>query len=91
MYPVLHELAGEGPLSIHELVRTKEYSVEDADVAREQLAAMGDHLASGLVFRRALEEFDDAETAAAEFDGTVDPVRPSAERRSSVPVFTYLE
>ena len=71
VYPVLHELADEGPLSVHELVRTKEYSVEDADAAREQLAAaMGNHLALGLVFRRALEEFDDAETAAVELDDT---------------------
>ena len=74
VYPVLHELADEGPLSVHELVQTKEYSVEDADAARERLtAAMGDHLALGLVFRQALEEFDDAETAAVDFDGTVDP------------------
>ncbi|PSP77266.1 PadR family transcriptional regulator [Halobacteriales archaeon QS_4_69_225] len=71
VYPVLHELADEGPLSVHELVRTKEYSVEDADAARGQLAAaMGNHLALGLVFRRALEEFDDAGTAAVEFDDT---------------------
>ena len=74
VYPVLHELADEGPLSVHELVQTKEYSVEDADAARGQLsAAMGDHPALGLVFRRALEELDDAETATVEFDDTVDP------------------
>ena len=74
VYPVLHELADEGPLSVHELVQTKEYSVEDAGAAREQLAtAMGNHLALGLVFRRALEEFDDAGTAAVEVDHPTDP------------------
>jgi len=74
VYPVLHELADEGPLSVHELIQTKEYSVEDSGAAREQLAAaMGNHLALGLVFRRALEEFDDAETAAVEFDHPADP------------------
>jgi len=64
VYPVLHELADEGPLSVHELVQTKEYSVEDANAARKQLtAAMDNHLALGFIFRRALEEFDDTETA----------------------------
>ena len=64
VYPMLHELADEGPLSVHELVQTKEYSVEDANAARKQLtAAMDNHLALGFIFRRALEEFDDTETA----------------------------
>ena len=78
VYPVLHELADEGLLSVHELVRTKEYSIEDADAAREQLAAaMDNHLAMGLVLRRALEKFDDAETIAVEFDHPADPADPA--------------
>ena len=58
VYPVLHDLEEEGLLSMHELVQTKEYSVEDAEATAEMLRrTMGQHLALGLVFRRALEEF----------------------------------
>ena len=57
VYPVLHDLEEEGLLSMHELVQTKEYSVEDAEATAEMLRrTMGQHLALGLVFRRALEE-----------------------------------
>lgn len=65
VYPELHELKEEGVLSVHELVQTKEYSVEDVDAARETVeAGMAQHLALGLVFHRALGELeeDDAET-----------------------------
>lgn len=70
VYPVLHELKDEGVLSVHELVQTKEYSVADPDAARDRLeTAMAQHLALGLVFRRALEELDAGgdEDAAVEF------------------------
>ena len=57
VYPVLHDLEEEGLLSMHELVQTKEYSVEDAEATAEMLRrTMGQHLALGLVFRRALGE-----------------------------------
>ena len=57
VYPVLHDLEEEGLLSMHELVQTKEYSVEDVEATAEMLRrTMGQHLALGLVFRRALEE-----------------------------------
>ena len=57
VYPVLHDLEEEGLLSMHELVQTKEYSVKDAEATAEMLRqTMGQHLALGLVFRRALEQ-----------------------------------
>ena len=60
VYPVLHDLKEEGRLSVHELVQTKEYSVEDPETAAEMLRrTMGQHLALGLVFQRALEARDD--------------------------------
>ena len=60
VYPVLHDLKDDDVLSVHELVQTKEYSVEDADAACERIEeAMAQHLAFGLLFRRALEELED--------------------------------
>ena len=60
VYPVLHDLEEEGLLSVHELVQTKEYNVEDPETAAEMLRrAMGQHLALGLVFQQALEAGDD--------------------------------
>ena len=60
VYPVLHDLEEEGLLSMHELVQTKEYSVEDPKATAEMLRrTMGQHLALGLVFQRALEARDD--------------------------------
>lgn len=60
VYPVLHDLKDDGVLSVHELVQTKEYSVEDANAAGTMLEnSMAQHLALGLVFRRALEELED--------------------------------
>ena len=59
VYPVLHDLEEEGLLSMHELVQTKEYSVEDPKATAEMLRrTMGQHLALGLVFRRALEDLE---------------------------------
>ena len=59
VYPVLHDLEEEGMLSMHELVQTKEYSVEDPKATAEMLRrTMGQHLALGLVFRRALEDLE---------------------------------
>lgn len=60
VYPVLHDLKDDGVLSVHELVQTKEYSVEDDDAARGVLEdAMAQHLALGMVFRRAVDEIGD--------------------------------
>lgn len=57
VYPRLHELDEEGLLEVHELVRTKEYRLDDRDAARDQVAeAMQQHLAIGLFLRTALEE-----------------------------------
>lgn len=58
VYPRLHEMSEEGDLEMHELVRTKEYQIDDHEQAREQaVAAMHQHLALGLFLRAALEEF----------------------------------
>jgi DNA-binding PadR family transcriptional regulator len=60
VYPVLHDLMDDGVLSVHELVQTKEYSVDDTEAAVDTLEdAMAQHLALGLVFRRALEDLED--------------------------------
>ena len=68
VYPVLHDLEEEGLLSVHELVQTKEYSVEDPETAAEMLRrTMGQHLALGLVFQRALEARDDGNDDDIEF------------------------
>jgi len=56
VYPRLHELEAAGVLSVHELVRTKEYTIADEARARELVErAMGQHFALGAVFRSALE------------------------------------
>lgn len=56
VYPRLHELESAGVLSVHELVRTKEYTVADEERARELIErAMYQHLALGTVFRSSLE------------------------------------
>jgi len=57
VYPRLHDIEGDGVLSMHELVRTKEYSVEAPDEAREQIErAMYHHLALGLFLHDSLDE-----------------------------------
>jgi len=57
VYPRLHELDEEGLFEVHELVRTKEYRLDDREAAREQIAeAMQQHLVMGLFLRTALDE-----------------------------------
>lgn len=57
VYPRLHDIEDEDVLSMHELVRTKEYSVEDADAARDRIErAMHHHLALGLFLHDSLSE-----------------------------------
>lgn len=56
VYPRLHGLEADGVLSRHELVRTKQYAIDDRAMAREQLeSAMHQHLAVGLFLAAALE------------------------------------
>ena len=56
VYPRLHDLEAAGVLQVHELVRTKEYTIADEERARKRMKrAMGQHLALGAVFRSALE------------------------------------
>lgn len=58
VYPRLHDLEEGDLLEMHELVRTKEYRIDDRDAAREQIAAaMRQHLALGLFLQTALDEF----------------------------------
>jgi hypothetical protein len=57
VYPQLHEFEEEGLLERHELVRTKEYQLDDADACRERIAAeMRQHLVLGLFYHRALAD-----------------------------------
>lgn len=59
VYPRLHEMAESDLLEVHELVRTKEYHLEDAERAREEVtAAMRQHLALGLFLGAALDELE---------------------------------
>ncbi|PSP74155.1 PadR family transcriptional regulator [Halobacteriales archaeon QS_3_64_16] len=55
VYPRLHDLEAEGLLQVHELVRTKEYTIDDETRTRERIErAMGQHVALGAVFRSSL-------------------------------------
>ncbi|WP_299269776.1 helix-turn-helix transcriptional regulator [Halorientalis sp.] len=57
VYPRLHDIEGDDVLSMHELVRTKEYSVADEDAAQSQIEqAMYHHLALGLFLHDSLDE-----------------------------------
>lgn len=57
VYPRLHELEEDDVLEVHELVRTKEYRIDDAERCRETVeTAMREHLAIGFFFRAALDE-----------------------------------
>jgi hypothetical protein len=57
VYPRLHDLEEEELLEMHELVRTKEYRIDDADTAHERVeTAMRQHLALGFVFYSALQD-----------------------------------
>ncbi|WP_254837784.1 PadR family transcriptional regulator [Natronomonas marina] len=59
VYPRLHDLCDEGVLERRELVRTKEYTIDDPEAARETIAESArQHLALGLAFKAALEEGD---------------------------------
>lgn len=59
VYPQLHDLEDENLLEVRELVRTKEYHVDDEDALAERVrAAMEQHLALGLFFRGALAATD---------------------------------
>lgn len=61
VYPALHDLEADDLLEVRELVQTKEYFLDDADAARARIReAMQQHLAMGFLFRRILDEFDDA-------------------------------
>jgi DNA-binding PadR family transcriptional regulator len=56
VYPRLHDLEAAGVLRVHELVRTKEYTIADETRARRRIErAMGQHFALGAVFRSSLE------------------------------------
>jgi hypothetical protein len=57
VYPQLHELEDDGVLRVQELVRTKEYEIDDPDALAERVsAAMEQHLTLGLFLRAALDE-----------------------------------
>ena len=57
VYPQLHDLEEDGVLQVQELVRTKEYQVDDEDALVERVsAAMEQHLTLGLFLRAALAE-----------------------------------
>jgi len=57
VYPQLHELEADGALRVQELVRTKEYQIEDEQVLRDRVTAtMEQHLAFGLFLQAALDE-----------------------------------
>lgn len=58
VYPRLHDLEKEDVLEMHELVRTKEYRLEDSAESRSRVeSAMCQHLALGFVFYSVLEDF----------------------------------
>jgi hypothetical protein len=57
VYPRLHDLEDEEVLEMHELVRTKEYRIDDVEAARDRIeTAMQQHLALGFVFYSALQD-----------------------------------
>lgn len=59
VYPRLHDLCDAGVLEQRELVKTKEYTLDDAETARSNVAAAArQHLALGMVLRAALERGD---------------------------------
>lgn len=59
VYPHLHDLADEGVLSTHELVRCKEYRLEDDERAGDRVAeAARQHLALGLFLHAAADDMD---------------------------------
>jgi len=59
VYPRLHDLCEQDVLEQRELVKTKEYTLDDTETARANVAeAARQHLAIGMVLRAALESGD---------------------------------
>ena len=59
VYPRLHDLCDEDVLEQRELVKTKEYTLDNPDTAETTIAnAARQHLALGMVLRAALEHGD---------------------------------
>ncbi len=59
VYPRLHDLCDQEVLEQRELVKTKEYTLDNADLAKRNVAAAArQHLALGMVLRAALEQGD---------------------------------
>lgn len=59
IYPRLHELEESGQLSLHELVHTKEYDIDDEEAfLRRVESSMEQHFAMALFFEAALDELD---------------------------------
>lgn len=57
VYPCLHDLKNDDVLTMHELVRTKEYLINDQDASKDLIEeAMYQHLALGLFFHSSLQE-----------------------------------
>jgi hypothetical protein len=57
VYPKLHDFEEEDLLERHELVRTKEYQLDDPEACRERITQeMRQHLVLGLFYYRALED-----------------------------------
>lgn len=57
VYPRLHELEEKGVLQVQELVRTKEYRIDDVEKCRAYVEdSMRQHLALGFFFKVALDE-----------------------------------
>jgi hypothetical protein len=56
VYPRLHDLEADGQLQMHELVQTKQYSIDDAASAESKIEdAMYQHLAIGLFLHASLD------------------------------------
>lgn len=59
VYPRLHDLCDADVLEQRELVKTKEYTLDDVETARENVVdAARQHLALGMVLHAALQEGD---------------------------------
>ena len=57
IYPRLHDLKQEGLLEVHELVKTKRYSIADTERARRRIEqTLQHHIAIGSVFQASLDE-----------------------------------
>ena len=56
VYPRLHEMEAKETVTVHEMVRTKEYTIADEEGARQRVRhAMNQHLAVGLFLQHALD------------------------------------